>query len=65
MHEMTVELAVGDVVVIGNKTMTVLDIDGDEVSFRLDPLTDADPQTEDSIQLANCGQSQQLKRKAR
>ncbi len=30
------DLAVGDMVVVGNQVLTVVDIDGDEVSFRLD-----------------------------
>ncbi len=30
------DLAIGDLVVIGNQVLTVIDIDGEEVSFRLD-----------------------------
>ena len=37
MPEFTVELAVGDVLIIGNRTLTVIDIEGAEVHFRLDP----------------------------
>jgi hypothetical protein len=36
MPEITLELAVGDVVVIGNRTLTVIDIEGSEVHFRVD-----------------------------
>lgn len=35
-----VELAVGDVLRIGDHTLTVIDIDGSEVSFRLDDAAD-------------------------
>jgi hypothetical protein len=35
--EFTVELAVGDVLIIGNRTLTVIDIEGSEVHFRVDP----------------------------
>jgi hypothetical protein len=34
--EFTVELAVGDVLLIGNRTLTVIDIEGSEVHFRID-----------------------------
>ncbi|MBW3540982.1 MAG: hypothetical protein KY476_11985 [Planctomycetes bacterium] len=36
MQEYELELSVGDVLVIGNRTITVVDIDGPEVSFRVD-----------------------------
>ncbi len=36
MPEITVELSVGDVLVIGDRTVTVIDIEGSEVHFRLD-----------------------------
>ncbi len=36
MPEITVELSVGDVLVIGNRTVTVIDIEGSEVHFRVD-----------------------------
>ena len=36
MPEFTVELAVGDVLIIGNRTLTVIDIEGSEVHFRVD-----------------------------
>lgn len=39
MPEQTIELSVGDVVYIGDRTLTVIDIDGDEVSFRVDEVT--------------------------
>ena len=38
MQEQEIELAVGDVVQIGQYTVTVIDIDGLEVSFRVDSL---------------------------
>ena len=41
MHDQEVELAVGDVVRIGNHLLTVIDIDGEDVSFRIDHLDDA------------------------
>lgn len=41
MHEQEVELAVGDVVRIGDHLLTVIDIDGDDVSFRIDHLDEA------------------------
>ena len=41
MPEQTIELSVGDVVYIGDRTLTVIDIDGDEVSFRVDELSAA------------------------
>ena len=36
MREYELELAVGDVVQIGEMTVTVVDIDGPDVSFRID-----------------------------
>ncbi len=36
MPEITVELAVGDVLLIGNRTLTVIDIEGTNVHFRMD-----------------------------
>ena len=38
MQEREIELAVGDAVRIGQYTVTVIDIDGPEVSFRVDSL---------------------------
>ena len=43
MPEITLELAVGDVLVIGNHTLTVIDIDGLEVHFRIDDELSATP----------------------
>lgn len=45
MHvpEITLELAVGDVVIIGNRTLTVIDIEGSEVHFRVDDELSAFP----------------------
>ena len=45
MPEITVELAVGDVLVIGNRTVTVIDIEGLEVHFRVDDDIAHPPQT--------------------
>ena len=39
--EFRVELAVGDVLIIGNRTLTVIDIEGSEVHFRVDPHPDS------------------------
>lgn len=36
MREYELELSVGDVVQIGDMTVTVVDIDGPDVSFRID-----------------------------
>lgn len=36
MQEHELELSVGDVVRIGTYTVTVIDVDGPEVSFRID-----------------------------
>lgn len=36
MQEYELQLSIGDVVRIGNVTLTVIDIEGDEVSFRID-----------------------------
>ncbi len=44
IHEM--ELVVGDVFHIGHKTVTVIDIENGEVTFRVD---DGDPHDEDPI----------------
>lgn len=38
MPEQTFELSVGDILHIGDRTLTVIDIDGDEVSFRVDEV---------------------------
>ena len=43
MPEQTIELSVGDVVYLGNRTLTVIDIDGDEVSFRVDETGTEEP----------------------
>jgi hypothetical protein len=47
-HE--IELSIGDAVRIGEHTLTIVDIDGLEVSFRIDP-SDADD--ESSLELAH------------
>lgn len=44
MPEFTVELAVGDVLLIGNRTLTVIDIEGPEVHFRVDDDLSPHPQ---------------------
>ena len=38
MQEQEFELSVGDVVQIGDYLVTVIDFDGPEVSFRVDPV---------------------------
>ncbi|MCA9072013.1 MAG: hypothetical protein KDA84_23960 [Planctomycetaceae bacterium] len=43
MPNITVELAVGDVLLIGNRTVTVIDIEGSEVHFRVDDDHSPDP----------------------
>ena len=40
--KVTVELAVGDVLMIGNRTLTVIEIEGSEVHFRVDEGLPAD-----------------------
>jgi hypothetical protein len=44
MAERELELSVGDTVQIGDTLVTVVDIDGDEVTFRVDSL-----ETEDCV----------------
>ncbi len=41
MHEQEVELCVGDVVRIGDHLLTVVDIDGEDVSFRMDHIDES------------------------
>lgn len=41
--DITVELAVGDVLLIGNRTLTVIDIEGSEVHFRVDDNLSTEP----------------------
>ena len=36
MNEHEMELAVGDTLHVGNHTITILDVEGDEVSFRIE-----------------------------
>jgi fumarylacetoacetate (FAA) hydrolase family protein len=38
VHEQEVELAIGDVMQIGDHTVTVIDIDDSEVSLRVDVM---------------------------
>lgn len=38
MREYDVELAVGEALVLGNRILTILDIQGDEFTFRIDHL---------------------------
>lgn len=37
MNETEVELAVGETVQVGDVTVTILDIDGDAIHFRVEP----------------------------
>ena len=43
MQEQQYELSVGDVVQIGDRLVTVIDIDGADVSFRIDTVESEDP----------------------
>jgi hypothetical protein len=38
VHEQEIELSIGEVVQIGDYVVTVVDIDGPEVSVRIDPV---------------------------
>lgn len=42
MRDFDVEMAVGDSLQIGNHILTIIDIQPDEISVRLDPLEDSD-----------------------
>ncbi|HUG90563.1 MAG TPA: hypothetical protein VML55_07005 [Planctomycetaceae bacterium] len=42
MQELSFELSVGDVLQVGDQLVTVVDIDGPEVTFRIDPLEPQD-----------------------
>ena len=53
MRETGVELCVGDSVLINNHVVTVIDIAGDQITFRIDQSDDF-PATADSELLA-CG----------
>jgi hypothetical protein len=52
MRESGVELAVGDSVQLDNHLLTVMDINGDEITFRLDRAGDGDPGLDDPFGLA-------------
>lgn len=41
MQEYEIELSIGDVLQVGDCTVTVIDIDGPEVSFRVDSSEDS------------------------
>lgn len=43
MRQSDVELAIGDSVRLENRILTVIDIHGDEITFRLDRVDDDDP----------------------
>lgn len=64
--QITLELAVGDVLVIGNRTLTVIDIEGSEVHFRIDDDLSALPLelTTDELR-STAGQPQNLRPKAK
>lgn len=47
--DITVELSVGDVLLIGNRTVTVIDIEGSEVHFRVDEDHSPNPLAPDSL----------------
>lgn len=42
MQELSFELSVGDVLQVGDQLVTVVDIDGPEVTFRIDPVDPED-----------------------
>lgn len=46
------ELHVGDVVVLGDQTLTVVDVEGGEIAFRLDPLARCDGSSEINVEQA-------------
>jgi len=52
VQEQEIELAVGEVVQIGRYTVTVIDIDGTEVSFRID-LPESDERELDELVIEN------------
>ncbi len=43
MQEQEIELSIGDSLQLGQHTVTVIDIDGGEVSFRIDHEEDNEP----------------------
>jgi hypothetical protein len=61
--EITVELAVGDVLRIGNRTLTVIDIEGSEVHFRVDDDPSQSP--EPFAALPNSIDARALRQKAK
>ncbi|HEY3967941.1 MAG TPA: hypothetical protein VGM05_25485 [Planctomycetaceae bacterium] len=42
MDESRVELSVGESMRIDDQLLTVIDIQGDEITFRIDPIADCD-----------------------
>jgi hypothetical protein len=50
MQELSFELSVGDVLQVGDQLVTVVDIDGPEVTFRIDRL---EPDS-DALPLETC-----------
>lgn len=44
MQEHELELSVGDSVQIGDRLVTVVEIDGSEISFRIDAAREEEPQ---------------------
>jgi hypothetical protein len=56
VQEHELELSVGDVVRIGSYTVTVIDVDGPEVSFRIDSLES------DEIEIGACEAGVRLSR---
>lgn len=63
MSDITVELAVGDVLLIGNRTVTVIDIEGSEVHFRVDDDPSPVPPTPDTLTCTAETQKVRLKAK--
>lgn len=58
-----VELAVGDVLLIGNRTVTVIEIEGSEVHFRVDEDHSPHPPSLDS--LTHTPEAQKIRLKAK
>lgn len=63
MPDITVELAVGDVLLIGNRTVTVIDIEGSQVHFRVDEEHSPDSAT--PVSLTHMPEAQKLRLKAK
>ena len=56
MRKYEIELAVGDTLLIGNEMLTILEIDGDEITFRVDEASACGPE-ESPFSQADTGRS--------